>query len=608
MNLKIDDSLQDYFYGGFSKENEKKIVDKYINIISNSEMYENSINKLSNVEELYHLSSIGQNIISWYPFSNNANVLVIGGGLGNIVEYLCAKGLNVTCVEPVKFRATAIAKRCSKYEKLNVICSLLNKSNISIKFDYIILINNLEYWNEIMGENITLNAFLKYVINLLKSDGRLLMTFNNSNSLKRVFNFTTNHFLTSQNTFSKEFIINTLDGLGLKSRHIYYPLPNAILPNVIFSDYMLPDSSSIEKFVSYYDNGSIETFNEIDAFRTIINIDPNIFANFSNSFLIDAGKEKSIQKYFFISFNNIRKEKYRLITKISNEYVEKEPINNISKQHFLDYTRNISIIKNENKNILDEFKNEKIISKYIDQKYMVKGILLDLLKESNITEFYKLFDEFIDYIKTPKKNLSDIKEKDIFGKYNINIEQSVREELHMVNNGFWDMTMNNCFYINDKFYFFDQEWREDNIPLEYIIFKNIYYNNSFDEYVSKMDLYKHFKIEEYIEIFIKLDEKIQDEIKDKKNWDFYTKDFHQNVCTLVNEFKNQSNEFDNYKKITEDLIKEKDNEIKNCNIRLENSRKRIEEQERIINKSFMIKTYKYVKNILKGDSKNEEKN
>lgn len=609
MNLNIDKSLGDYFYGNVSEQAEKEIIMKYIDSFVNTECIEKNIPKICNVAELSYLTSIGRNIISWYPFRKNSEVLLIGGELGNIAECLCEKKLKVTCVEPVLYRANAIGKRCSRFDNLNIFCSLLDNINFDKKFDYILCINNLEFYNELFKKNIEINEFFEFMANLLNDDGRLLFSFNNSVSLKRVFNFTTNKSLNDNNTFSIKKIYSILDNIRLNSRHIYYPLPDSILPNVIFSDYMLPNNSSIDKFVSYYDNGSIETFNEVDAYKSLINIDKELFKKFANSFLIDAGKNEIQQKYFYISFNNIRKEKYRLVTKISKENVEKEPITKESINHILEMAENVKLLKEKGINIFDEYKNKKIISGYVKQDYMLIAVLLKQLKNGNIKSFYDIFDKFINLIKN-MKSYNEIPHENIFKKYGINISKEILEELNFVEYGFWDMTITNCFYIDDKFYFFDQEWKDENVPIEYMIFKNIYYNNLFEKYITKAELYSHFNIEKYIQVFIQLDEKIQYKIRDDKIWEFYTKDFHKNVCNLIDDYNRQNDDFINYRKLTSDLITAKDNEIKNCNIRLENSQKRIEEQDEVIkvlSESFKVKVTRFMSRILKGEKKDEKK-
>ena len=57
-----------------------------------------------------------------------------------------------------------------------------------------------------------------------------------------------------------------------------------------------------------------------------------------------------------------------------------------------------------------------------------------------------------------------------------------------------DMVFENAFFIEDEFYFFDQEWNVENIPLEFIYYRainNMYvYNSELQEKLLKEELYK----------------------------------------------------------------------------------------------------------------------
>ena len=35
------------------------------------------------------------------------------------------------------------------------------------------------------------------------------------------------------------------------------------------------------------------------------------------------------------------------------------------------------------------------------------------------------------------------------------------------------MTFKNCFYLENEFYFFDQEWYSSNLPVEYILYRSL---------------------------------------------------------------------------------------------------------------------------------------
>ena len=85
------------------------------------------------------------------------------------------------------------------------------------------------------------------------------------------------------------------------------------------------------------------------------------------------------------------------------------------------------------------------------------------------------------------------------------------------------MTFKNCFYIDNEFYFFDQEWAEENLPTEYILYRSIIYTISLRRFINIEDWLKKYNLKKYEELFKKLDDKLQEKIRDNFIWEFYSK-------------------------------------------------------------------------------------
>ncbi|MCL2884855.1 MAG: hypothetical protein FWF49_05160, partial [Oscillospiraceae bacterium] len=65
---------------------------------------------------------------------------------------------------------------------------------------------------------------------------------------------------------------------------------------------------------------------------------------------------------------------------------------------------------------------------------------------------------------------------DIFRRHGIALneeENAYVRGLSYLKYGFWDMLLKNCFYVDGSYHFFDQEWLEYNVPLEYIVYRNV---------------------------------------------------------------------------------------------------------------------------------------
>ena len=411
-------------------------------------------------------------------------------------------------------------------------------------------------------------------------------------------------------TYTKRYIETQLNEIGYKTR-FYYPLPDYRRPNVIFSDDALPEYNSIDKYNPYYTGKSDILFNEIDVFREILKTDKDMFTFFANSFLVEViKKEKEYDTtYNYISYNNLRKEKYRLITKISNTYVEKQIVNEKAEEHYENIKNNIKILQENNIKTVDYIDEDKIKSKYIEQKYLLNNVLTEKLEKGQVEEFDNIIKNYIKQIsvKTYKENNY---ENTAFGKYRVEVkDKSIIQDLNFVKNGMWDMTFKNCFLIDNQFYFFDQEWNEPNLPVEYILYRAILYTISLRRFVSIEKLFDKYNLSKYITLFEQLDNKIQEEIRDDEVWKFYSQNHDFNIDGTKQELNNlqirskaQQTEINNLNERFKAQQLENNNLKENNKLLQEELNKSNKERERLqtaINNTFLNKVKRKIKKIVK---------
>lgn len=532
------------------------------------------------------------NILNWYPFNKTQKVLEVGKKSEELTKFLTDK--------------------CSSIQKISKIEEL---ENIDAKFNIIILLGINE------NEKINLKNLVRRLEGFLEMDGRILLAVDNKfgirfwagnpeNILEKKFTSLLgyNNEYEKIETYTKKYIKTQLNEIGYKTR-FYYPLPDYRRPNVIFSDDALPEYNSIDKYNPYYTEKSDILFNEIDVFREILKTDKEMFAFFANSFLVEIAKNEFDTTYNYISFNNLRKEKYRLITKISNTYVEKQIVNEKAEEHYENIKNNIKILKENNIKTVDYIDGDKIKSKYIDQKYLLNNVLTEKLEKGKIEDFDNIIKKYIKQIsiKTYKEN---IYENTVFGKYEIEVDdKSIIQDLNFIKNGMWDMTFKNCFLVDNEFYFFDQEWNEPNLPVEYILYRAILYTISLRRFVSIEKLFDKYNLSKYIKLFEKLDNKIQEEIRDNVIWEFYSQNHDFNIDGTKQEIKNlqirseaQKTEINNLNERFRAQQLENNN-LKECNKLLqEELKKSNKERERLqteINNTFLHKVKRKIKKIIK---------
>lgn len=118
------------------------------------------------------------------------------------------------------------------------------------------------------------------------------------------------------------------------------------------------------------------------------------------------------------------------------------------------------------------------------------------------------------------------------------------------------MTFKNCFYIDNDFYFFDQEWDEPNLPVEYILYRSILYTISLRRFIKIEDLLEKYNLTKYLELFKKLDDKMQEMVRDDKTWKSYKQNNIIDIEATKQELINQNIR-----------NKEQEQEIENLNIR-----------------------------------------
>ncbi len=547
MNFNMNDYHKEI---DISKE-KQNIINEYINKYS-EEIYEKDLPEIISAEEMYYLTTVSQNLLNWYPFSKEDSVLEIGGDLGQLTGLFSKKCKDVTTIEPQWECAEAIRKRYKDRENIDLIAGKLEDISLNKKYDIITVIGNINRIEEIIGKQLDLENTIRYLEKYLNENGKMLIAVDNKFGLRywagNPENMLNKKFISligyhsepiSYETFTKKSLEEILQKMEYNF-NFYYPLPDYKMPNVIFTDEGLPKYNSIDKYNPYTTQNSDLIINEIDVFREILTTNPEMFIFFTNSFLIEISKEKRELPYNYISFNNMRKEKYRLITKIGKDYVEKEAVTEEANQHIEQISKNIEYLKENQIKTLDETEENKIKSKYVEQKYLLNEVLTENLRQGKKDEFDKLVQKYIDLFLSQSYK-TDNYDETIFKKYNIEIEdKELIKSMNFLKNGLWDMTFKNCFYIDDQFYFFDQEWNDENIPLEFILYRSILYTISLRRYINIDELMEQYGLTQYREIFEKLDNVLQEEIRDDRIWKFYGRNKYFDIDGTKQELINLS--------------------------------------------------------------------
>ena len=580
MNINLDFWKRDIIFDYYSKfDNElKKIVESSSDIDFDLAFLTDTSSTVT-----HELSNIRKNILEWYDFNKTSSVLEINMQNGIITDLLCRKFDKVKSVAFSKKHVETIASKLNKYDNLEIIVSSLDDIKFSEKFDYITFIGGIENLNKIYSGNFRdLLILLKGLIN---EDGHILIAVDNAMSCKRIVGGVDNYSLVPFEKITgitRKKIID--DSQGILNSSIYYPLPDYKITNVIFSDRFLPTENNNKLMYNMvYTDGSSIVSNELEYVKKMAS--EGVFPVFANSFFVDfsnCDNSVLLSEPRFVSYNNIRKEKYRLITKLYDSYVKKIPMSCESEEHIKNMHMYLDELNSLGFKILDSYDGNNIISKYCEHKSFNR-ILIEKIISRDQDEFFELISIWNNDLLSKLKlndDILDIKENNVFNKSNIFISDDLFKKLHFTKFGYFDLVFENAFFIDGQFYLYDQEWKMDNLPIEFILYRainNIYiYSSKLDQILPKINVYEKFNLTEYISIFEELEKVIQDSVVDCSRLILYNNSYYK-YRTSIDIVKKKYDEFlellgesnakceEAYRKMNElkTKIEEKDNELNN---------------------------------------------
>lgn len=289
------------FYQGTDQYSDGDIEDDLLRLITEEPDVEKIIENDNRWPVLYHFSPIRQNILEWYPFSENASVLEIGAGCGAISGVLCRNAAKVTSVDLSKRRSLINAHRNHECDNLTIMVGNFNDVVLEEKYDYITLIGVLEYAGYYTDAEEPFSAFLKKIKSYLKEDGKLLIAIENKYGLKYFAGAREDHtggffdglegYIGTESkvrTFSKEGLLSVIKEAGYTKAQMYYPFPDYKFPTQIFSDECLPKEDDLVGGDFSYDNTRMQLMNENRVYAELLK--EGKFDFFSNSFFVEVGK------------------------------------------------------------------------------------------------------------------------------------------------------------------------------------------------------------------------------------------------------------------------------------------------------------------------------
>ncbi len=485
-----------------------------------------------------------KNIIAWYPIAENSSVLQVGKD-DEILEVLKSKTSKVANSE--------------------------NIFDVKENYDYITLIGNFDN-----AENIDFTELLKVAKTHLKEDGKILLAMKNKFGMKywagERIDFGSNAFeaivKSKENYLGLNKIKEILESLSFKYK-FYYPLPDYNFTNVIFTDDCLPSKDAIDARDLNYSENELIVFSEREAYKQLIEQDRKMFPFFSNSYFIEISNKENFEDIKYVSYGITRKKAYRIKTVMKKSAVYKTANNNEANLHIENIAKNIEILNECNIPCLDSLKNNTIVSKYLENATSYDEVLMNEYKENGLESTIQKIKEFKINV-LDKLLVEPSQEKDVFEKYEIKLDKNLKEKMHFTKNGIIDLIFQNCLVEGKNLYTYDQEWYEENVPIEFILYRAIFYFTELKKLEDVNKIYDALEIKEFIEIFEKLETKLQASIVDEKMWELHMKSTESfaGASNIIENYKNQILEANKHSKELEDVVEEYKKQIDELNLRI----------------------------------------
>lgn len=499
-------------YNGIDGYSDGSIEDDMLKIAKNIDIYTNFddiFEKDSRWPILYHFSPLRENLLKWYPFKENSEILEIGAGCGAITGAL-ARNSKVTCIELSKKRSLINAHRHKSNENINIHVGNFNDIVLDKKYDYITLIGVLEYAGYYTNTHTPHIDFLKRIKNLLRKDGQLIIAIENKYGLKYWAGAKEDHTCIPFDgisgyrnnskiaTFSKPELKHMLWQSGFTGLNFYYPFPDYKLPEAIYSDKRLPKFYELNCEQSNYSEGSV-LFDTKMVYEGLIN--DGMYDFFANSFLITASETMYDNVPCYVKYSVSRKNCFATATIIENEFVRKIPDTHESITFIEGMANNYHILSNQYKNLKICRYTKNIFDNSLLFNF-VKGtslfsILTDVVKCGNKEDFFNslyLYKSLLLDKNTLELRQTDIitsQFKEIFGEFSL-------LPFNYINISNIDMNFENIIMNDDDYTIIDYEWVFSfPIPFNYILYRNVkmfYYTlHNIEKFVPLSEIFKFFK-------------------------------------------------------------------------------------------------------------------
>lgn len=453
----------------------------------------------------YHFSPLRQNILNWYPFDRDGELLEVGAGCGALTGLFCDRVRHVAALELTEIRSRINYERNKDKNNLDIYVCDIADFKLDKRFDYIIVNGVLEYAALMFRGSDPYVEFLCILKNLLKPDGVILLAIENRIGLKYFAGSKEDYLGTlfsglsgyeensTIRTFTHGELENKVKKAGLCIQRDYYPFPDYKFPMEIFTRDTINSMYPSEGSRDYHlDSDWWNLFNRESMQRTLV--DENVAECFANSFLLEIGSngESHTKNISYVKISDNRRRNKCICTIIDqiNQRVQKKALYPESREHVSNMLRHQG--QHGEFSFIPGRENEGGIEFPLLKGDSLHTQLLQMDHNQKYEEFESVVLQICDKIVRSEPDCEDIDHAAFirtFGEY------PEKGDFHWKKNLNIDIITENIFEYKGVLSVIDYEWCFDfAIPVEYVLWRIVEQLERNCRNTDFNRIYEHLKI------------------------------------------------------------------------------------------------------------------
>lgn len=520
---------------------------------------EEIIKEIDNPVVFRTFSPARKNILNWYPFRKGSTVLEISAGMGAVTGALCKLCDSVVSIETSPLRAEICRLRHRQYDNLTVISTDVASYDSNELYDYVVVVGALEYAAIGSDSCSTYADMLKTLRAKLKPNGVLLLAVENRFGLKywcgaqedrtgepfagingyRRGEKARNNETPDVAPVDRQMLSDLICSSGFSELRYYYPMPDYKFPTALFSDERLPSDNDIKRIKFSYSKDTLLVADERKLYKSIIN--NGVFPFFANSYLIEASPQRlKGQHVVYATIKRDYRDEYRVITRITDQkQVQIIPACEAARKHIDAIYENYCELKERGIPNVSLRRNGDFLN-------------IAYFNSELVTEVYQRALLAGDEVKC-KQILDEIKEM-VLRSSELTVERNaIVEELGctdtdmgpVLRHGFVDMTVGNCIVSKEGLVCFDQEWREDNIPVSYILYRSVHRNYVYHPSLNEEQFLEYVGIDEKLStLYSRFEARWLEKLMNSQNLKHFDPVMYHEGITLENQLSRCSSEIE----------------------------------------------------------------